>query len=111
MDEAEFLCDEIGIMDHGQIIARGSPRELLQEYCKNVVVVIPRGPAADYVMAHQDLFGKVHASDQSVEVQTVVLNQVLAELGKQSFDLSGINIRQSNLDDLFLEMTGKGMRS
>src|SRR6201997_4198623 len=42
MDEAEILCVDIAIMDRGQIIARGGPRQLLQEHFEEVLLEIPR---------------------------------------------------------------------
>ena len=110
MDEAEQLCDDIGIMDHGNIIARGSPKDLLHTHCKNVVVYLPEGEAAQHVLAEKSTYGDVYKVNQGVEIQTQSLNLVLQGLSSQSLDLSGINIRQSNLDDLFLQLTGKDLR-
>src|SRR6202789_1997984 len=42
MDEAELLCDDIAIMDGGHIIARGGPRQLLQEHFEEVLLELPR---------------------------------------------------------------------
>src|SRR6202012_575785 len=42
MDEAELLCDDIAIMDGGHIIARGGPRQLLQEHFEEVLLDLPR---------------------------------------------------------------------
>src|ERR1700756_344736 len=42
MDEAELLCDDIAIMDGGKIIARGGPRQLLQEHFEEVLLDLPR---------------------------------------------------------------------
>ena len=41
MEEAQFLCDEIAIMDYGRIIARGSPAELIKRHCGGVTVELP----------------------------------------------------------------------
>jgi len=36
MEEAQYLCDEVAIMDHGKIMASGTPRELIKEHCKGM---------------------------------------------------------------------------
>ena len=47
MDEAYVLCDEIAIMDHGQIIAQGSPKQLLQKHFNDVVLQLPDSDARE----------------------------------------------------------------
>jgi ABC-type multidrug transport system ATPase subunit len=42
MEEAQHLCDEVAIMDHGRIIARGAPEALIRKHCEGVTVVLPR---------------------------------------------------------------------
>ena len=44
MEEAEILCDEIAIMDAGQIIVQGAPRELLHQQYKNIIIELPLEP-------------------------------------------------------------------
>jgi ABC-2 type transport system ATP-binding protein len=47
MEEAEFLCDRLAIMDHGRIIARGTPEELIQQYAPDVPPVPRHGNLED----------------------------------------------------------------
>ena len=42
MEEAQHLCDEVAIMDHGRIIARGAPEAMIRDHCEGVTVVLPR---------------------------------------------------------------------
>ncbi|SMF56654.1 ABC transporter ATP-binding protein [Pseudobacteriovorax antillogorgiicola] len=110
MDEAEQLCDDIAIMDHGQIMARGSPRKLLHEHCKNTIVFLPESDVANHIWLNRAKFGQVYQVHLGVEIHTQDLNDILSHLGTLNMDLTGINIRQSNLDDLFLQLTGKELR-
>ncbi|NRA67764.1 MAG: ABC transporter ATP-binding protein [Pseudobacteriovorax sp.] len=110
MDEAQQLCDEIAIMDHGQIIARGSPRDLLQEHCKQTVVYLPGKEAVDFVKGHPDVFGAAFETGEGIEIMTTDLSRCLEALSQSQLDISQMNIRQSNLEDLFLTLTGKGLR-
>jgi ABC-2 type transport system ATP-binding protein len=42
MEEAQYLCDEVAIMDYGKIIAQGTPAELIRQYSRGITVVLPR---------------------------------------------------------------------
>lgn len=110
MDEAYELCDEIAIMDHGQIIARGSPSQLLSEHFRTVVVQLPQGSAAEAISQVQAQWS-IHSQGPFVEIHTEDLNGTLKTLGELELDLRGMNIRQSNLEDLFLKLTGQEIRS
>lgn len=111
MDEAYELCDEIGIMDHGKLIAHGAPRKLLEENFKTVVIQLPKGKISEKVLKQLDVFHQVHEREDFIELHTENLNQTISELNKLDEDLTGMNIRQSNLEDLFLHLTGKELRS
>jgi ABC-2 type transport system ATP-binding protein len=104
MDEAFELCDEIGIMDHGKLIALGTPKNLLSEYFKSVVIEIPKSQQS------LELDDEVIEGEKFTEIHTENLNKTLEQLTAQSIDLTGMNIRQSNLEDLFLHLTGKELR-
>jgi ABC-2 type transport system ATP-binding protein len=104
MDEAFELCDEIGIMDHGKLIALGTPKNLLSEYFKTVVIEIPNSNQSF------DLQDKVTRGEKLTEIHTENLNKTLETLTAQSVDLTGMSIRQSDLEDLFLHLTGKELR-
>jgi ABC-2 type transport system ATP-binding protein len=111
MDEAYELCDEIAIMDHGKIIALGSPQELLRENFKTVVIVIPKSGNENFLEAVKVL-GEIEIQEQQnhFEVRTESLNETLSQLSELKLDLSGMSIRQSNLEDLFIKLTGKELR-
>lgn len=107
MDEAYELCDEIAIMDHGEIIAIGTPRDLLKENFKTVVVLVPKEGNENFKNLEGLDYQEFH---NHYEVRTEKLNETLNYLSDQKLDLSGMSIRQSNLEDLFIKLTGKELR-
>ncbi len=107
MDEAYVLCDDIAIMDHGQIIAQGSPKQLLAKHFNDVVLQLP---AADMKNA-DTLPYAVHQHKELIEITTQDVNQTIQELLARDISLSHLQIRSRNLDDLFLELTGKQLRT
>jgi ABC-2 type transport system ATP-binding protein len=108
MDEAELLCDEIAIMDGGRIIAQGGPRRLLQEHFEEVLLELPR---ADFPAAARHLPLKIIDSSDRVEIATQDLDTTLRSLMDAQVPLRNLRIRPPNLEDLFLELTGKDLRT
>jgi ABC-2 type transport system ATP-binding protein len=107
MDEAYVLCDEIAIMDHGKIIAQGSPENLLKAHFNDVILQIPARAIGDTTT----LPFPVHKHNSVIEITTSDVNQTIEDLLARHISLSGLQIRSRNLDDLFLELTGKSLRS
>ncbi len=108
MDEAYTLCDEIAIMDHGRIIAQGTPEQLLKEHFGDVVLQLPE----------EDVNGKLEglglcASKQPgwCEIQTHDVDSTIKTLLEQGVSLNRMNIRSWSLEDLFIALTGKDLRS
>ena len=108
MDEAEILCDDIAIMDRGHIIARGGPRQLLQEHFEEVLLELPR---QDFPDEARHLVTKVIESADRVEIATQDLETTLRALMDARVSLKNLRIRPPNLEDLFLELTGKELRT
>jgi ABC-2 type transport system ATP-binding protein len=108
MDEAELLCDEIAIMDRGRIIARGPPRRLLREHFAEVLLELPRQEFPE--AARQLPLRLIEASDR-VEITTDDLDGTLRVLMDARVPLTDLRIRPPNLEDLFLELTGKELRA
>jgi len=107
MDEAYTLCDEIAIMDHGKIIAQGTPKTLLEETFNDVILQLP-----DSEIRNLDLLSlTAHEKNGYIEITTCDVNGVISALIKNKISLSHLQIRPRTLDDLFLELTGKELRS
>ncbi|MGD8558279.1 MAG: ABC transporter ATP-binding protein [Gammaproteobacteria bacterium] len=108
MEEAYELCDDIAIMDHGKIIARGTPQQLLAEHFNSVVV---RLPAEALPLNHSALPFETTTQGDYIEFETTDINNALRTLLEKQVDLAEIKIRNHTLDDLFLKLTGHELRS
>jgi ABC-2 type transport system ATP-binding protein len=108
MDEAELLCDDIAIMDGGKIIARGGPRQLLQEHFDEVLLDLPR---ADFPDSARELPLKLMEAHGRIEIATQDLESTLRQLMAAQVPLQHLRIRPANLEDLFLDLTGKELRA
>lgn len=108
MDEAHVLCDEIAIMDGGRIIAQGAPEALLRERYRNVIIEIPVDDVNGDLSAFEH---RVLATEGMIEIATDDVNESLGELASHVSGLNRLKIRQPNLEDLFLDLTGHTLRA
>ncbi len=108
MEEAYVLCNEIAIMDHGRIIARGSPESLLAAHFDDVVLELPR---EDFQLSPEQFPLPVLNGRSSVEILANDVDAAIQALITRDVSLRRLQIRPRNLDDLFLELTGKELRS
>lgn len=108
MEEAELLCDEIAIMDKGRVIAQGTPRNLLREHFDEVLLELPR---QEFPEGARSLPLKVIEASDRVEITTNDLDGTLRKLMDARVPLKDLRIRPPNLEDLFLELTGKELRA
>ncbi len=108
MEEAYFLCDVVAIMDSGRIIAEGPPSRLLKEHFDDVVLELPReefrGDPATFPLP-------VLIAGDRVEISTSDVEQALRALLDRGVPLRQLRIRPRNLEDLFLELTGRELRT
>lgn len=108
MDEAQVLCDEIAIMDAGKIVTQGSPEALLRKQYDGLIIELPVSDLTG------DLSGIEHTVMEKlgiIEFQTTDVSASLQQLSPQIKNLNQIKIRQPNLEDLFLDLTGHNLRA
>jgi ABC-2 type transport system ATP-binding protein len=108
MEEAELLCDEIAIVDGGRIIAQGPPRRLLQEHFADVMLELPK---QDFPASARSLPLRIIDVAERIEITTDNLDGTLRTLIDAHVPLNNLRIRPANLEDLFLELTGKELRA
>ncbi|WP_083251350.1 ABC transporter ATP-binding protein [Acidihalobacter yilgarnensis] len=106
MEEAYTLCDEVAIMDHGQVIALGTPDALLARHFSGVVLQLP----AEALPAPESLSLEIRRHHDRIEIETSDVNATLAKLLAANIPLNELRIRGRTLEDLFLELTGEALR-
>jgi ABC-2 type transport system ATP-binding protein len=114
LEEADVLADRVGIIDHGKIVAEGTPEQLKAEIACSTVEAVPanaeqRGAVASVL----ERFGEQTTGygPGSIAVQLASSNGNLAEivraLDAQGIVLSQLQIHEPTLDDVFLAKTGR----
>jgi ABC-2 type transport system ATP-binding protein len=113
LDEADALCDRISIMDHGQIVASGTPFTLKREISGDVVRVgLPVDAVAAAVAALSAY--KTETYDDGVRLYVddgaTAIPQILRALDAADVPLASIELHRPSLDDVFLTKTGRSLR-
>ncbi len=108
MDEAHVLCDEIAIMDMGKIVTQGGPDELLTDRFDGMIIQLP---LADVTGDLSTIEHRVIDTLGVVEIVSADVSASLSALTPEVTDLNHIKIRQPNLEDLFLDLTGHTLRA
>jgi ABC-2 type transport system ATP-binding protein len=118
MDEAERLCERVAIMDHGKVIALGTPRELIASVCAEHLVEFSAGTHAHPLdltaLSAIDGIRDVQRENGSVRMQVTELHRavpaLLAELGRQAVPLTELRTHSATLEDVFVTLTGRHLR-
>ena len=112
MDEAEQLCDRLVVMDHGRIVAEGSPRQLIEEYSTREVVEVrfeDERPAngALHDLTPKDLAQRVEELPDRMLIYTSDGDATAAAVANRGLPPHSTLVRRSSLEDVFLHLTGR----
>jgi len=119
MDEAERLCDRVGIMDRGRIIALGTPRELIAstgvEHVVEFTAPTNGQPSMDRAaLARVDGVRDVREQAGGILVHVTELHRavpaLLAEIARQGGNLTELRTHSATLEDVFVGLTGRHLR-
>jgi ABC-2 type transport system ATP-binding protein len=115
MEEAARLCDRVAIMDHGKVIALGTPAELIESLGADQIIEfsathaldddpLKRLPAVSHLHKRDDVYSL------TVSEIGVALPALLAEIKRQQSELVTLTTHQATLEDVFVSLTGRMLR-
>ena len=117
MDEVDFLCDDIVIIDKGKVIAKGTSEELKDMITMNEKIsftsknlnddVINKIKAFEHLLSYENKDGSVKLSFDHGDGYLMNLIKLLDDNGIR---YSSLNVEKPSLNDVFLELTGKDLR-
>ncbi len=116
MDEAERLCDRVAIVDHGRVIALGTPRELIASLgAEHVLAFGVQGARFDAAALGQlpgvlSVRGEAGSYELQVAALHLAMPALLAEVQAQEAVLSELRTHSPTLEDVFVSLTGRHLR-
>ncbi|MFL5599962.1 MAG: ATP-binding cassette domain-containing protein [Gemmatimonadaceae bacterium] len=114
MEEAERLCDRVAIIEHGRIIEMGTPAELVQRHCPQRRVVFTSDD--DDVIPRMQGLGTIERAEGPVAVYTIhgagddFVTDVINLIAREGIRVRGFRTEIPTLEDVFLKLTGHGIR-
>ncbi len=115
MEEATRLCDRVAIMDHGKVIALGTPAELIESLGADQIIEfsvtkqLEEDPLTSLpAVKHLHKRGEIYAL--TVAEIGVALPALLAEIRRQQSELVTLTTHQATLEDVFVSLTGRMLR-
>ena len=117
MEEAERLCDRIGIMDEGRLIAEGTRRELVRSIAEASHLLLdvenlPEGTVD--ALRSLEVVRSVTATGSRLDIgvadASTALGAVISELDRHGVVVTGVLLREPDLEAVFLHLTGKELR-
>jgi len=116
MDEAQLLSDKVGIIDHGKIVAEGTPNELIEQMGADVIQIEGQGDSRSFVEAVKALpfTQEISSVDGVIQIGVASGNRRLVEIvsiaGDKGFRIEDISVAKPSLGDVFLKYTGRQFR-
>jgi ABC-2 type transport system ATP-binding protein len=117
MEEAERLCDRVGIIDHGNLIAEGTRRELVSMVGEADSVSLAASgnvSAAAEALAGMDGVQKVSVTDQGIDLVVTDAREhlpaLLAKAAAEGAAIKSVEVTEPDLEAVFLHLTGRALR-
>jgi ABC-2 type transport system ATP-binding protein len=123
MDEAEELCDKVAIMDHGKIIALGSPIQLVKKVkMENTITVVPDETSPSLIEQVKGISGVKNvytAPDEDEKRETIkaitdcpddILPDVVSTIVNTGTKVLSVQLSRVTLEDVFIMLTGRSLR-
>jgi len=117
MEEVEFLCNRIYIMDQGSIIASGTKEEIKNILSSENTILIKVSHIKDkflHELNNEPLINRVTVQDKSISIivpkEVNIFKTLLAFAEKTDTDIHAVEVKAPSLEDVFLHLTGRALR-
>jgi ABC-2 type transport system ATP-binding protein len=118
MEEADKLCNRVAIMDHGRILALGTPAELKQSVGADTVVTLKtsgdRGKLGELLRREVDGVTRTRSVDGAIQLHMQASERLVPRIvlcaERAGFDILDLSIAQPSLETVFINLTGKELR-
>jgi ABC-2 type transport system ATP-binding protein len=115
IEEAEYLCDRVAVMDYGRIIALGTPNELINRYSPESNISFTLDPPLDEQIV-SEITGAtgIRRSNGDYSITTSTPQETLIGIFTAAYENNAVaddvSMKRATLEDVFLKITGRSMR-
>ena len=113
LEEAEELCDEIAIINHGEVVACDSTENLLGQLDEKVITIRPTTPLSSIPENLQNIGASLNKAGEIVvqfNPSKLSIGQILQNVQKDSIEIADLSTQESDLEDIFLQLTSAKKR-
>lgn len=116
MEEVEYLCERVGIVDHGKLIALGSKEELRQELKSCDTLSASFSKASPEALSRLEAIRGVKKASVEKDMITLLVSpgsnvlDIVEDMKNAGIRLTGFHYEEINLESIFLQLTGKSLR-
>ncbi|GAB3230000.1 daunorubicin resistance protein DrrA family ABC transporter ATP-binding protein [Glycomyces halotolerans] len=122
LEEADALCDRLAIIDHGEIVAEGTPGELKKDVAGDVVLIgVTEAESAERLLSGKDFVREIETGEADpatgvaelrlyVDNGATAMPELLRALDGAGIAAASIELHRPSLDDVFLKQTGRSLR-
>nr|QNO58025.1 glucose import ATP-binding protein GlcV [Methanosarcinales archaeon ANME-1 ERB7] len=114
MEEADYLCDRVGIIDQGKIIVLDSPKKLVDLIGSDLVTLELNTPNAAAIFENLDFVTDVQAHNGFVTLKMeradLRIPTIMEHARESGLEIKSVNMRKPSLEDVFLHFTGRRIR-
>ncbi|WP_350344799.1 ABC transporter ATP-binding protein [Proteinivorax tanatarense] len=117
MEEVEKICDDIAIMDHGRVIARGSKEELIASIEFQQVVEIKVDKVTEELLTNlRDVQGVLEANEEKGKITVTcsknndLVSKIIEAVTNSGGKVTALSVEKPNLEGVFLTLTGRSLR-
>ena len=115
MEEADFLCDRIGIIDQGKILVENSPSELKEKLGGDIIeIMVDKVNNIKKELEKQSIVKNVDINEQNIRIEVekgdIALPIILEVCSSKGIIVKRASLTRPSLDEVFLKYTGKSLR-
>ncbi|MFW9820781.1 MAG: ABC transporter ATP-binding protein [Candidatus Thorarchaeota archaeon] len=114
IEEAENLCHRVGIIDHGKLISIGTPQDLISQLKGLSTIKLSSDLPLDVLKTFSyEVDSQYKKNTVKIKTENIIytLNLLIDLIKKHEISVDELHIKQPNLEDLFLELTGRSLRN
>ncbi|MGZ4882003.1 MAG: ATP-binding cassette domain-containing protein [Halobacteriota archaeon] len=121
MEEADRLCERLSIIDHGEIVVSGSPVELKHQLGGDTITLLFANPNGDAKGRSKRIISGIHGVTKVLDIEnglaayaknaSTLVPDIVRLLDENEIRLASISVASASLDDVFLQHTGRRIRS